>query len=241
MALSAAHAFEYRVRWAERIGNVDVPLANNFLDASVGSHRMRLQIGIFDNAAGEAPAGGIYGWTGGLVVQTPTPAYSTETRTPGRLGPFTSSTDPGANGNPPLPGGDPFEALTDIDATIGIQSLIWGFNDDGSPAPQPLPAIRGRNRFVSVFEITVLPISRDISGYYIRPSGLVRGASDWIPVGTPVPPDPDSGTPGSIVYAPVLLDPGTVDARLFVYLGPTPGTASMFIAPLFVAARRRRA
>lgn len=235
-----AHGYEFRARWVERVGNTDVALFDNILDASFGgAHRARLQIGIFDDAAGEAPVGGVFGWTGGLVVQTPTPAHSAETRTPGRLTPFISSTDAGANGNPPLPGGDPFEALTDIDATIGMQSLVWGFNDDGSPAPQPLPTIRGRNRFISVYEITVEPLIRNITGYYVRPSGVALGASSWVPVEA-VPPDPDSGIPGSITYAPALIDPTSFDAPLFVYVIPTPGFAVAICTMLLITGDRRR-
>jgi hypothetical protein len=238
----AAHAFEFRYRWVERVANLDFPLADDLVVAYDGQpHQVRLQLGVFDNAAGPAPEGGFYGWTqGSLLVDTRSAADSDDRRTPGRLPTFAFSQAPGANGNPPLPDGDPFEALTDIDASIGIQSPVWGFNPDGTPAPQPGPRIVGRNTYVSVFSITVQPRNFSGSGYFVRASGNLYGATSWFTLGTPVPPDPESGTPGSVNYAAMVTQPSAFESALFVYLGPTPGTAGVLVISAAWAARRRR-
>jgi hypothetical protein len=239
VTVSSANAYEFRTRWVERIGSVDIEFTNGWIDAGdFRPHRVRFQVGFFDDANGPAPAGGLIGWsTGSLLVDARFPGEIEVRRTPGRLSPFNSV--PGANGNPPLPDGDPFESLTDIDATLGPQSFVWGFDVNGQPLPQPVPLIRGFNHYTSIFEIT-LRIAVGADWTSIHAGGNLLSASEWNTVGTPIPPDPETQMPGSVTYAPVLLDPVKFTNTLIVYPGPTPGSASLLAAVGLANIRRRR-
>lgn len=232
-----AEAFEYRARWVERIGNIDSVIGGDFaqIDGTNGAPvRVRLQIGVFDDAFGEAPAGGLLGWNvGTLASDTP---FITNNRTPGRLAPFTFSSLPSANGTPAA---DPFVSLVDIDATLGTQSPFWGFDGENNPLPQPAPTVRGRNSFVSVYEFTTFPRPLNVD-YIIRASGNLLAASEWLPIGTPTPPDPESMTPGSVTYAPNATVPTSFSVSLIVTVTPSPGAGALLAIGGMLAARRRR-
>src|SRR5262245_3349271 len=129
---SPAHAWEFRCRFVERIGTTDTPLPGNFLDAtSDAPRRVRIQCGVFDTAESEAPHVGFVGWNVGTISVGGLEGSSDERRAPGRLSPFNFANQPNSNGNPPLPSGDPFTTLTEIDATLGTQSPVWMCGPDG--------------------------------------------------------------------------------------------------------------
>ena len=123
---SSASAYEIRCRFVERVGSVDVPLQSNVIDATDhGVHNIRIQFGVFDDADGPAPDGGFVGWNVGTMTVSGSANNSDERRNSGRLSPWNFAAGPNSNGNPPLPGGDPFQMLTEIDATLGTQSRPW--------------------------------------------------------------------------------------------------------------------
>src|SRR6185369_4389892 len=102
------------------------------LPGNLTPNRIRLQIGVFDDANGPAPAGGLIGWNSGSIVMTGLPENSRERRTPGRLQPFNTSSASNANGFPPpptlfgpVPSQADFQMWTEIDATIQTQSPLW--------------------------------------------------------------------------------------------------------------------
>jgi hypothetical protein len=235
VASSPAFAWEYRTRFVERIGTSDVILGDIVEFAPGSTHRLRFQAGVFDNDDGAAPAGGFNGYTIGTIQ---TFGGGTWTRTPGRLAPFVFFPGPNANGNPPLPAGDPFTALSEIDAAIAIQSFPWTCDAQGNPNPMPLPVIRGRNEFISTYEITVVMDTRPTGELRVVFGGQFTAADDWRIQGNPVPPDCDAGEPGSVFYfcplngsRPLL----TEELRII----PAPGSAclALLVAPL---TRRRR-
>jgi hypothetical protein len=244
---AAAHAWEFRVRYVERIGNFDSPLAGDVIDASNGEpRRIRIQFGVFDNDQDRAPFGGFVGWNVGTIMVSGPPENSAERRTPGRMAPFNFASSPFANGNPPVPaGGDvDFQMLTDIDATLGTQSPFWGCNPDGSPTPMPPALVRGLNSYVSVYEITIDP-SPGGSNYFITFGGNVIAAVEWRAVGNPQPPDcgnpvfPEDDTPGTVVYAPFPAPPRSFESVLSVVV-PAPAGPSVVVCGLLLALRRRR-
>jgi hypothetical protein len=235
---SVSHAFESRVRFARRIGTVDVPINGNEVYTQVppgGTIRLRLQFGVFDDATSPAPAGGVLGWNvgnmtamGGFVSPMPV------SRTPGRLAPFNFSQSPRANG---FPATDPFAFITEIDNTLGTQAPPWPAG--GDPDNPPLPRIFGLNSFVSVYEISLrVPEFSFKEERYIRVFGNALASSEWRTVGTPIPPTPDEN--GQIVYAPVPLPPMPFDFQLRVFneAVPSPGSASLLA--LLAFSRRRR-
>lgn len=243
-----ANALDFRCRFVERVLFSDVILASNSIEVSNGlPRRIRVQFGIFEDATGPAPEGGFIGWNTGSIVVSGSTSNSNERRTPGRLGSFAFPSEPNANGNPPLPEGDPFEMLTEIDATLGPQARLWVCNPDGSVPPQPTPLILGLNSFVSVFEFTIDPADDTATDYTVTVSGNLFAATEWRTVGTPVPPDcgdpldPSDDVPGSVVYeaVPTAGQPITCVLNCRV---PAPGTACI-LGLLGVAAtsRRRRA
>lgn len=240
-AATCANAFEFQCRWVERVGNVDTVIGGSgaTIDATDGApRRIRLQFGVFDDGQGAAPAGGFIGWNVGTLAISGPAANSDDTRTPGRLVPFNFANGVGANGNPPLPGGDPFTNLTDIDATLGTQSPFWGFDGEGNPLPQPQPVIRGLRGWTSVYEITIDPATGG-SNYTVTAGGNLVAADAWLVVGSANPPDPDSGTPGSVTYAPSTTAPVAFDCVLNVMV-PAPGAAALLGLGGLVALRRRR-
>jgi len=245
-AATTADAFEIRTRFVERVGNADLVLSSNLIDISTpGARRVRVQYGVFDNQNGAAPAGGFVGWNVGSLQVSGPGNLASETRTPGRLSPFNFASGPNSNGNPPLPGGDPFNMLTEIDATLGTQSPIWQCNAAGVALPQPPAVIRGHNTFVSVFEFTIDPVSP--GAYTITTGGNLIAATEWRTVGTPTPPDcgdpadPADDVPGAVTYAPFPTTPqaftGVLNVQIFV---PAPGAGALLGLGGLVLARRRR-
>jgi hypothetical protein len=226
-------------RWVEDVGGKEVPLdkPHPVLDISDGRARqIRLQFGVFDDDNGPAPEGGFLGWNMGLLEAS----GGINRRSPGRLEPFTSATSPLANGNPPLPDGDPFRRLTDIDATIGVQTPFWGFDGDGNPLPLPGPVIYGRNEFISVFAITVQADPANGESYSLVASGQLLSATGWSIIGTPTPPNPDTGEPGFVAYSPMQAPPvEEMDCRLELFV-PGPGSAAVLLGAGVGLARRQR-
>jgi hypothetical protein len=240
---ASANAYEFRVRFVERVGSADVEIENgNRITTGIGEERrIRVQFGVFDDAAGAAPAGGYLGWNVGTIAVNGGlggVGNSDEFRNSsagvhngvGRLSPFNfAPASGGANG---LPAGDPFEALTAIDNTLGQQAFVWTFGN-----PQPTPVIRGLNTWVSTFEFSVVP-NVGANNYTIDFGGNVIAALEWRPVGEPVPPeDPDN--PGSVTYAPFADAPRAFSATLNVIV-PAPGAAALLGLGGLVAIRRRR-
>lgn len=235
-AVGSASAFEFRCRWVERVGNVDTVIGGDgaTLGISDGSaHRIRLQFGVFDDAAGEAPAGGFLGWNVGSLDVS---GDAVNTRTNGRVIPFNFSNQPGANGSPAT---DPFTSLTDIDATLGTQSPFWGFDPDGNPMPQPPATVRGRNAFVSVYEFTTNP-SDVMPVYSIVAGGNLVGATGWAVIGTPIPPNPGDPGPFTITYAPIPIPPVAFDCTLHILVPSPPAGVFLGAASVFALRRRRR-
>jgi hypothetical protein len=236
LAAGQAQAFSFRARWVERTGPVDTPIFGDLIESDGLAHRIRLQLGVFDDASGPAPSGGLIGWTSGTLAIS----RAINTRTPGRLTPFDFATDPNANGNPPLPGGDPFTTLTDIDATLGVQTPFWGCDANGNPLPQPNPIIRGRNTFMSIFEVTSASFIGSVN-YSMTVSGNLIAATEWLSVGTPIPPDCGQGIPGSVTYVPVPTAPIPFTCVLYIEGGgPTPGAACTLGLGALLSVRRRR-
>ena len=236
---ASANAYEIRVRFVERVGTTDTELAGNTLNAAPGSdHRVRVQFGVFDDAAGPAAAGGYLGWNVGTITVNGGAGNSDEFRNSGlgvhngvgRLSPWNfAPASGGANG---IPAGDPFEALTAVDNTLGQQAFVWTFGN-----PQPVPTIRGLNTWVSTYEISVVPNAGAVS-YSINFGGNVLAALEWRTVGEPVPPE-DENTPGGVTYAPFADAPRAFTAVLNV-LVPAPGAAALLGLGGLVAIRRRR-
>jgi hypothetical protein len=243
---TAAQAYEIRARWVSRVGAgipIDVVPAAGFdfsgLPAGTAV-RFRLQFGVFDDAAGPAPAGGYLGWNVGTLTAT----GGTNTRTGtggspnGRVSPFNFA--PGGEG---VPAADPWMALTGIDNTLGTQPLPWN-SIPGNPVPPPAPppVIRGRNTFVSTWEITTIP---GASSYSITAAGNVLGCTVWNIV-QQTPPgagdDEEFGTiddvPGSILYAPFADATRPFTSRLDLI--PAPGAFALLGLGGLVAFRRRR-
>ena len=243
-----ANAWEFRSRFVQRVGNVDIPVTDPGLSIPYDAPtRFRIQFGVFDDAASAAPAGGFVGWNVGNLSVTGTnfPLEAGARRTPGRLSPFTFAIGPYANGNPPAPAGDPFAALAQIDCTLGIQSPIWiGCDADGNPAPQPPPIFRGLNTYISIYEVTVTPTT-----YYmvfgLQFSGELVAATEWRVPANPFPPDcsdPENPIPGSIQYVPNPTPARTFTTTLNLVSNGVPGPASaaLFgIAGVSIARRRR--
>jgi hypothetical protein len=222
------------------------------LDVSNGAaRRIRLQFGVFDDAGGAAPGGGFVGMNvTGISISGPA-ANSQDRRTNGRISPFNFAAQPTANGNPPPAGGvgagdgpgDDFSGWTDIDCTLGTQAFAWTCNAAGDPNPQPQATVRGRNTFVSIWEMTTDP-AVGFQAYSITAAGNLIAATEWRTVGTPTPPDcgdpsdPGDDVPGSVTYAPFPTDP--VAFSCVLNLVPAPGAAALLGLGGLLAIRRRR-
>jgi uncharacterized protein (TIGR03382 family) len=248
---TSANAFVVRSQWVFRVGpgadSTFAPVPAGGIDATTGTaYRLRLQFGVFDDAAGPAPAGGYIGWNLGTLTAT----GGTNTRTNGRLAPFNFAPNPPGNG---LPSADPFTALTAIDNTLGTQGTgspgfpAWVCTAPPNQVPNPPPAFiaRGINAFLSTFEITTVA---GTSSYSITAGGNNVVASSWGTIGTPTPPDcgdpsdPSDDIPGSILYAPMTLPPITgLNAVAQLNIIPAPGAAALLGLGGLVALRRRRA
>jgi len=242
----SAEAFEFRCRFVERVGNIDVVLQGNIIDASSRVARnIRLQFGVFDDAAGPAPAGGFVGWNVGTLAVSSSTGNSDERRNPGRLSPFNFASGATSNGNPPLPGGDPFTMLTEIDATLGTQSPIWQCDANGVPPLQPAATVRGLNTYVSVYAFSIDPIGNMGVNYTVTAGGNLIAATDWREVGSPTAPDcgdpadPSDDVPGSVTYAPFPVAPRAFTCILDVRI-PGPGAAALMVLGGLAGARRRR-
>jgi len=240
---ASCHAWQFRCRFVERVGNMDVVLPGNslYIYPFEPPHNMRLQFGVFDDADGPAPAGGFLGWNVGTLAVSGTVNNSDDRRNPGRLAPFNFASGTNANGNPPLPAGDPFTMLTEIDNTLGTQSLIWTCVPDGSggsmPGPMPQPIIRGLNTFVSVYAFSI-QLNTFSTGYTITAGGNLYAARDWRTIGTPTPPEcPDSG---SVTYLPFPEMPRTFSCVLAVNTPPPASAAIVFLGAAGGAMSRRR-
>ncbi|MGE3107452.1 MAG: hypothetical protein AB7G11_00625 [Phycisphaerales bacterium] len=230
-----ARGWHFECRFIERVGNMDVLLPGNTIDASNGAARnIRIQFGVFDDADGPAPAGGFVGWNVGTMFVSGPVNNSDERRNNGRLAPFNFGPGPNANGNPPLPAGDPFTMLTEIDNTLGTQSPIWVcWDPDGDgvyePTPMPQATVRGLNTFVSTFAFSIDPAPAGQT-YSITAGGNLIGATEWRVIGNPTPPDcsdePDPACPfpGSVTYAPFPTPPQAFSCTLAVVV---PGPASL--------------
>ena len=246
-AAGAAEAFEFRCRFVQRIGNTDVVIPGNYYSGSgTALLNIRLQIGVFDDASGPAPAGGLLGWNVGTLSVSGPVNNTVDRRTPGRLAPFNFAAGPNSNGNPPLPGGDPFTDLTEIDATLGTQSPVWVCDAQGVAPPQPAATVRGRNTYVSIFAFSTQATATS-TPYTITAGGNLLAATQWLPVGTPQAPDcgdpldPSDDIAGSVTYAPVPLAPRGFTCVLGIDPGgPAPGAAALFALAGFAASRRRR-
>lgn len=237
-----AGAWEFRARFTERCGNCKGHLFNDTIDASeLNPRRIRLQIGVFDDDDGPAPAGGVIGWSAGSIVVSADPDNSDERRSNGRIAPFNSSDHPNANGVPPLPDGDPFTTLTDIDASLGLQRPFWGCSPEpgGVPLPMPRAIVRGLNTYVSVYEITIDPHPGAVN-YTVSYSGVLAAASEWRIVGTPVPPEcGPPPIPGSVVYEPVLAEARPFSIALHIVV-PAPSSALISVVVFVSSLRRKR-
>ncbi len=239
------NAFEFRARFVERSGNTDTVISGNTLDGSTGTaRRVRIQFGVFDDAAGPAPIGGFLGWNFGSISVTTSPddpTVSDESRTPGRLTPFNFA--PSGNGDPAA---DPFEAIFGIDATLGTQSPEWVCDPDGSIPPAPEALARAVNTWVSVYEITVNPRDFNSQGYQVTFAGNLIAATEWRTIGVPVPPDcgepgnPSDDMPGTIIYAPIATVPVPFSAVLDVFGVPAPSAMAILLVGVSVVSRRRR-
>ena len=241
------HAWELRTRFVERVGNVDSLISSPHSIPSDAPTRIRFQIGVFDDDAGPAPAAGVLGWNFGTLSITgmQDPLRAGARRTPGRLAPFTFAPGPNANGNPPLPDGDPFSTLTDIDNNIGIQSPLWLCDANGQPTPQPQPIVRGLNSFVSFYEITLTPLD-DALEFQLNASGRLIAAVLWDTFGTPIPPDcedPGNPLPGQVTYIALQAAPRPLFDTTITFVShavPAPGIGAGMLVGALMAARRRR-
>jgi len=212
----SAQAWHVEVRFVERIGTTDVVILENELFNNYGYPRqIRLQIGVFDDADGPAPAGGLFG----MVDVSCTAVGMVATRTPGRLPLF--AFPPDGNGEP---ASDPFRTITGIDALRSDQTLVWNCSG-AEPEPQPTAVIRGVNQYVSVYALTVVPNQQ--CGSTLTFSGSVVAAGGWSVVGSPVAPactNPPS--PGSVTYTAATLAPLPFTAQLSTHIHHGPPNPS---------------
>ena len=243
-ASSAAHAWHFDYRFVERVGNADFPIVNgSTYNASPGAPvRLRVQFGIFDDINGALPAGGFISWTNGTITDS---VSAHNTRTPGRLPPFNFSA--GGNGTPPVPAGEPFQMISQINADFVLQSPVWLNDASGVPLPMPQPQVRGLNAFVSVFEFTTTP---GATNYTITVGGDLTAASSWnqtnsmLPNNNGTPLNPADDIPGFGESQPVALPPQSflLPPLSLTIQVPAPATAVPVAALASVAlgSRRRR-
>jgi hypothetical protein len=182
---------------------------------------------VFDDADGAAPPGGYIGWNVGTVSTTGGGIWS---RTPGRLSPFNFAQAPTSNGSPVA---DPFTDLTVIDNTLGIQTVPWGCDAAGQPLPPPPPVVRGRNMFVSTYEMTVetpnAPSTMDVTL-----GGRRFAVAEWrFDLGLSTLPDCNTGVAGAAFYYPIVTSssppPFTQAIRIQVVV-PSPGAGLAVLA-----------
>ncbi|MBC7773554.1 MAG: hypothetical protein H7210_13750 [Pyrinomonadaceae bacterium] len=236
MCSSGARGWHFQTRFVERIGNIDVPLADSVRFQPGSTHRLRVQFGVFDDAAGAAPAGGYVGWNVGTLWTTGAGTWS---RTPGRLTPFTFSAQPSSNGSPAA---DPFTSLTLIDNTLGFQSLAWECDGAGQPLPPPPPVIRGLNTFVSTYEVTVQAPAFADTMHLILGGNLIAIQRWDLNMSLSQLPDCDTGQAGFAFYAPIIVPPQEFSQSLRIdVMVPAPGAGVLLLAlGCGVGIRRRR-
>lgn len=235
MATAPASAYYYGVRFVERVGGSDLILGDSVTFLAGSTHRLRVQFGLFDDAAGPAPADGFVGWNSGSFDAN----FGSWARTPGRLDPFTFSQSPYSNG---VPQTDPFTHLEQIDNVIGSQALLWNCGPDGMPLPPPPPVIYGHNDYVSTFEATVT-IPSDLEGpFQVAIGGNLIGLREWhYDPRLSAAPNCETGEPGYAFYIPL-----TLPAHEFTYIMqvnvivPGPGTAACILAAIARSTRRAR-
>lgn len=255
----AADAWEFRTRWVQRVGNADIPLTNNVLVAAPGATvRVRMQFGVFDDANGPAPAGGYIGWNVGTLFDSE-PTSGVNTRTPGRLSPFTFAPFAYSNGSPTA---DPWTSLIYIDNTLGWQVFFWnGIPGTASPAARPPATVRGFNEYVSTYEFTT--VLGNVPSFTITAGGNRIAATNWQSSPITTAPDPgddgifgpgdfnndgiDDGADdiaGTSAWTPAPSQPMSFQSVLAVYpaeVVPGPGaTVVMLAAAGLVGGRRRR-
>lgn len=246
-AAASANAFEFRCRFVERVGNVDVVLAGNTIDASNGLARnIRVQFGVFDDANSAAPAGGFVGWNvGRLDVSGPSSNSAESLPAAPRINGFNFAPAVPGNGVA-FPSASDFDNVTSIDNTLGTQSPLWVCAPDGSAPAQPPAQIRGRNAFISTYTFTINPADVGGANYTVTASGNLIGATTWNTVGTPNAPDcgdpgdPSDDVAGSVTYAPFPTAPSAFTCVLNVVV-PGPGSAALLGLGGLIVARRRRA
>jgi hypothetical protein len=187
---------------------------------------------VFDDAQGPAPVGGFLAWNQGTLTTT----SGINTRTPGRLLPFTLA-PPNGNG---LPLSDPFIELAGIDAARGEQLVPWLCAPDGQVPPMPPPDVLGLNAFVSVFEFTTVvngPNQVVAAGHLLVGAQWFLGSSQPPDCGDPS--DPSDDMPGFVMYLPNAVFPGAqFSCNLNVV--PAPGMAMLVGAGALAISRRRR-
>lgn len=233
LASSAANALVFDYRFVERVGTTDFVLPGTTYNATPGTPvRLRIQFLVRDDGIGPAPAGGFVSWTNGTITDS---LAAHNTRTPGRLTPFNFSAN--GDGQPPVPTGEPFQMLTQINADFLEQNLIWLNDPNGNPLPMPQPQVRGLGAFVSVFEFTTTPGS---TNYTITVGGDLTAASSWNLV-TSTPPNTN---PGSVQYQPVTLPPQSflLPPLVLTIHVPAPATCVPLagLAAITLSRRRRR-
>jgi hypothetical protein len=235
VATAPASAFFYGVRFVERVGTTDTVLGDSVTFDAGTSHRIRIQFGVFDDAAGPAPVGGYTGWNVGTFDAN----FGSWRRTPGRLSPFTFAPFPYSNG---VPIQDPFTELEQIDNTLGPQLLEWRCGPNGEPDTPPPPVVRGLNEYVSTFETTV-DIPAGVEGlFHVTIGGNLLGMREWhFDPELSTPPDCETGTPGIAHYGPLVtpVHPFTKELQVNVVI-PAPGAAALALAGFAASARRRR-
>jgi len=246
VAASHAGAWEMRCRFVERVGNVDVELPGNVIDASNGeAHQIRIQFGVFDDVDGPAPAGGFYGWIDG-TLSVGGPLENSDEGFRLRVSPFNSGTGPNDSGSPP-PLFDPFTDLTGINATSGSQNYAWRCESDGTPAPMPQHIVRGINTFVSVFAITINPNPGAVD-YTVTVGGSTIGLSGWSLAGSPPLPDcgdpskPEDDIESGVTYTPVIDGAWREIDNVLTVSVPAPGAVVLGAASLVgvLGSRRRK-
>lgn len=233
-----AHAWEFRTRFVERIGNQNVVLDGNAIDASnLQSRRIRIQFGVFDTGGDSAPAGGLIGWNEGTITVGGGADNSDEYRNSaggipnqdGRLNPFLTGGPIGFGAG--LPADDPFDSLRLIDNRIGNQVIPWGCGEE-----LPSAVSRGLNTYVSTHEITIAPRASATS-YLVTYAGSLSAALGWDLRELPGDPcDPDFS--GFLTYVPVAAPARQFSASLLVVV-PSP-SAALVLAAFAWSPRRRR-
>lgn len=219
IGVPCASAWNAQIRFVERVGMTETVLPGNTINVTDGLPRnIRVQIGVFDDAGGAAPSGGLNGWIDGTLTASGSHGNSDETRTPGRLSPFSSNQSSSANGAPEA---DPFGVLAGIDATRGTSSHSWGcdFAIPSAPLPIPVATVLGRNTFVSVYEFTIDP-GFGASSYTVTAGGAAEAGVWVLTTNFPPPICPLGG--GAAIYTMSAIETRTIAGVLTVQTAVCP-------------------